>query len=105
MDPVINRVTRDDNFLNEAINKACTFFKCGILPELVAKWYTRLPTSTVEESQASTSTDLPEFNSNAEETWCYCQKPELGKMVMGEEDNCKIAKVVVGTSRNTTSHF
>ena len=87
---VINRVARDDDFLNEAIDKACTFFKCGILPKLVAKWHTRLPTSTVEESLASTSTDLPEFNSNAEERWCYCKKPESGKMIMSEEDNCKI---------------
>ena len=40
---------------------------CGFLSELVTKWYTCLPTSTVEKSPASTSTDLPEFNSNGEE--------------------------------------
>ena len=34
---VINRIERDDNFLEKAIDKATTFFKYSILPELFGK--------------------------------------------------------------------
>ena len=38
---VIIRIDLDEQFVTEAIDKATTFFKYGILPEVVAKWYTR----------------------------------------------------------------
>jgi len=37
---VVKRIERDDTFLLEAIAKATNFYKYGILPELVGKWYT-----------------------------------------------------------------
>ena len=50
---VVNRIKRDDSFLMEAINKATKFYKYGILPELVGKWYTRTPSITVSSTQAA----------------------------------------------------
>ena len=39
----------------EAIDKATNFYKYGILPELVGKWYTRTPPITVPSTQAASS--------------------------------------------------
>lgn len=89
---IVNRIERDEDFLKEAIPKATTFFKYGLLPELIAKWYTRpltsetgsLPTTEEEESEF-----LPtEPDSGGK--WCYCKQGESGKMIMCESGNCNI---------------
>ncbi len=37
------RINKNDSFLNTAIEKATTFFKYALLPELLGKWYTKPP--------------------------------------------------------------
>ena len=86
---IVNRIERDDTFLIEASDKATKFFKYGILPELVGKWYTRPPNITVLSSQASTS-GSPSQGANTQETWCYCNKEESGTMIFCENDKCQI---------------
>ena len=56
---VIIRINRDKVFLADAIDKVTTFFKYGVLPKLIAKWYTRplsFSTDTETSSQALSTT-------------------------------------------------
>ena len=48
-------INKDEAFLTDAIDKATTFFKYGILPELIAKWYTR-PSSFSTDTETSSQT-------------------------------------------------
>ena len=89
---VVNRIERNDRFLDKAIEKATVFFKYGVVPELVGKWYTRSPPIPVCPmiSSSQDSEETKEADTASEETWCYCKKEESGKMIMCENDNCKI---------------
>ncbi len=42
-DVVIERITTDLDYLNSFIEKIEQFFKYGMLPEIIGKWYTRKP--------------------------------------------------------------
>ena len=73
---VIIRINIDEAFLFEAIDKATTFFKYGVLPELVAKWYTRPSYSSIHaktSSQALAISSDPQESTVAEK-YCFCQK-------------------------------
>ena len=52
---LILRILRDDRFLNDTVNKATKFFTHAILPELIAKWYTRVPSNTAQDMQQDSS--------------------------------------------------
>lgn len=87
---VVNRIMRDDDFLKEAIDKATVFFKYGILPELVGKWYTRPPPVLSSETEPVDLSTKGEEVTDSEKTWCYCKQVESGKMIMCESEHCKI---------------
>lgn len=40
---VVLRIDLADDFITQAFEEATAFFKFGILPELVGKWYTKAP--------------------------------------------------------------
>ena len=50
---VIIRINRDEVFLTDAIDKATTFFKYGVLPELITKWYTRPSSFSIDTETSS----------------------------------------------------
>ena len=86
----INRIKRNDAFLMETIDKATKFFKYGILPELVGKWYTRSPQIMDPSlSQACTSAS-PGKETDTPETWCYCNTEESGTMIFCDNERCPI---------------
>ena len=85
---VIIRIDLDEQFVTEAIDKATTFFKYGILPEIVAKWYTRETSPVLTESHVHDPT--PESESDTDDKWCYCGDGEHGEMIGCDGDNCKI---------------
>ena len=87
-DLVIIRIDLDEQFVTEAIDKATTFFKYGILPEIVAKWYTRETSPVLTESHVHDPT--PESESDTDDKWCYCGDGEHGEMIGCDGDNCKI---------------
>ena len=106
---VVIRIERDDSFLMEAIDKATKFYKYGILPELVGKWYTRTPSIAVPSTQATssglssqasrasallpspqTSTSVSLSQGDSQETWCYCKTEESGTMILCENEHCPI---------------
>ncbi len=49
---IVLRIEKDELFLEEAMDKANDFFKYGILPELLANWYTKLQSSSQVPEQA-----------------------------------------------------
>lgn len=72
----------------DAIDKATTFFKYGVLPELIAKWYTQ-PSSISTSSSQELLTSGKNESSNAE-LWCYCRMGESGTMIGCDNKNCPI---------------
>jgi hypothetical protein len=77
------------------MDKATEFFKYGVLPELVGKWYTRVPLTSPdmqlpmqESSSSSEPTKTPQ--TSTEQKWCYCNGEESGNMIGCENDDCAI---------------
>ena len=90
---VIIRINIDEAFLIEAIDKATTFFKYGVLPELVAKWYTR--PSYYSSIHAQTSSQALAISSDPQEStsakkYCFCHNEESGTMIFCDKKNCPI---------------
>ena len=56
---VVNSIEQDDTFLWEAIDKATNFYKYGILPELVGKWYTAASSGLSGQALSHGSALLP----------------------------------------------
>ena len=84
---VIQRVLKDEAFIQSNMQIARSFFKYAVLPEVVGKWYTRGPiaqsdgvvpavptatVSTVEEGNDDDSEDESRLR-------CYCEQPSLDK--------------------------
>ena len=83
---VIRVLIDEDN----AVSKATVFYKIGILPELLGKWYSRAPTYptivtdlTQDESSACSTSSMADC-------WCFCRNGEYGKMVLCDSSNCAI---------------
>ena len=83
---IVERIPIDEQFLAEALEKASSFFIHCILPELLGKWYSRLPvtTSCSKESLATSQQSPPDS------TWCFFQSGESGKMIACDNKDCKI---------------
>ena len=92
----VESIPVDTEFLESVIEHVTGFFKYGILPEIVGKWYTRkpiadsqgvvqLPSSHDQEESTSEETE-----SETNELWCYCQQPGYGEMIMCDNPECTI---------------
>jgi len=79
----IERIYPDNEFWEEALTKSTKFYRVGILPEILGKWYSR-PVA-VEESDA-------EIESDGESgPWCYCKEDIQGSKLIGcDNEQCKI---------------
>ena len=87
-DLIVIRTSLDELFMEETIAKAKIFFKHGILPELLGKWYSR------PAMHLSTNTS-PNYNASSvglagEQSWCFCRKEEEGEMILCDNSNCPI---------------
>ena len=81
------------------MDKASKFFTHAVLPEVVAKWYTRVPSPNtelvpdVQQHDSAQSTSNADNVDNTPETsrkWCYCNEEECGKMIGCDNENCLI---------------
>ncbi|XP_065916067.1 uncharacterized protein [Dysidea avara] len=75
------RIYPDEQKIGECINHAEAFFKICLLPELLAKWYSRkvvMPDQTVSASVV-----------NSKYIYCYCKKDIGGEMVGCDNPDCK----------------
>ena len=94
---IVERINPDHEFLSSALEKSTEFFKYGILPELLGKWYTKLPSqlqvSTSESSSVSPrentllSSEIAESLCSEDisfppeeytQVWCFCRMDESG---------------------------
>ena len=66
-DIIIQRILPDPQFIESALEKSTNFFKYAILPELLGKYYTTLP------SKAYNSVTVVDKH-GGQELWCYCRK-------------------------------
>ena len=107
---VVLRIEKDVACLEEAMYKATEFFKYGILPELVAKWYKKISYTQLQETHASitistqyrlsvqfsniqdahSSNTLTSTMEMTGKKYCYCKKEKPGKMIGCDGDNCSI---------------
>ena len=96
----ILRIEPDDDFIAQAFDNATSFFKYGILLELVSKWHTKsrvyrhvLVTANGQDSSSDISAHSPErgcTTQNGEEAWCYCRGKEEVEMIFCENYVCPI---------------
>ena len=90
--------------------KATEFFKYGILPELVAKWYSKRSYTQLQETHASitmsthyrllvqysniqdahSSNTLTSTMEMTGQKYCNCKKEKTGEMINCDGDNCSI---------------
>ena len=84
-DIVIQRILPDPDFIESAIDKCTNLFKYAILPELLGKYYTRLPSQMVDTTVVVDAQETP-----SSDIWCYCRKGEYGEMIKCESGHCKI---------------
>ena len=72
------RINLDKDFIKNSIEKATAFYKYGVLPELVGKWYTKAasmsPSNSKEDASPVHVTNQSHLKDSA--TWCYCNKSE-----------------------------
>ena len=91
----------DEGFLVNAIAKATLFFKYGVLPELLVKWYTKavcIPIATEPKAgNPGTSGSINIISRTTDNTttarhkkWCYCNQEESGKMIACDSEWCPI---------------
>ena len=79
---IVERVSINEQFLAMALEKATKFYTNGVLPEVLGKWYSKLP-----EYQTSRSTE-PMNTDN--QVWCYCKGSEDGEMIGCDNTECDI---------------
>ena len=70
----IERIDPDPAFWALNVGKAEEFIRKGVLPELLAKWYSRPPE--------------PEPVSLNRERFCYCREGESGEMIACDNNDC-----------------
>ncbi|XP_038064512.1 uncharacterized protein LOC119734942 [Patiria miniata] len=82
--PHIERIFPNDVFLKENVEKAKLFFKVGILPELLGKWYT---TSNVGEGYT-----IAECSSQTQvNVCCFCREANTGHgMIECQSTECRV---------------
>lgn len=56
------------------------------MPELVGKWYSKIPSSPKVSAAVSSekSSSAPEYR------WCYCKGDDVGEMIFCEGESCLI---------------
>ncbi len=92
---VIQRIYPDEEFMSIALEKATLFFKLGVLPELLGKWYSKAPVYLTTDSARvdSGKCDAPQSSGDhqmATEVWCFCRQKESGQMIACDSEQCPI---------------
>ena len=92
----IENIMFDNEMWKDICEKSKHIFTTAILPELVGKFYSRLPFSqplsthpnNIEKPVSKANVDCA--SSKPEELWCFCAQVESGKMVLCDNDDCDI---------------
>ncbi len=85
----IERINKDQEFWDTCVQRAEHFIRTSILPELLAKWYTR--SNKIYAIAFDTPGSSKEGSSNCmEKLYCYCNQPESGDMIGCDNVDCPI---------------
>ena len=90
------RILEDTEFFNSKFDDVKHFFIYGVLPEIVGKWYTRGPVADLSgavplpTTSSTDTTDLTEEDTDDGRSWCFCNQPSYGDMIMCDHKNCSI---------------
>ena len=79
----VERILPDKGFIEECIQKSEHFFKVCILPELLARWYSREEVMPTQTAAATTS-----LTTSGEYVYCYCKEDRGGEMVGCDNSEC-----------------
>ena len=79
----VERILPDKQFIEQCIQKSEHFFKVCILPELLARWYSREEVMPTQTTLATTS-----LTANGEYIYCYCKEDRGGEMVGCDNTDC-----------------
>ena len=86
------------NFFEDCLEKARNFFVYGILPEIVGKWYTRIPVAESDGTVLTPAVDISDNSNNDVDDdddngrcWCYCCQPSFGDMIRCDNKQCSIS--------------
>ncbi|CAC5418196.1 unnamed protein product [Mytilus coruscus] len=86
----IEQIVFNNELWKEICDKSKHLFITAILPELIEKFYSRLP----NRQQPVVNNNLCETESkskdNEEELWCFCAQVESGKMIYCDNEECPI---------------
>ena len=52
------RIIPNKTFIDSAIDQATKFYKFGVLPELIGKWYSKIPTFSGSDSSLQIATNI-----------------------------------------------
>lgn len=91
----IERITFDECFWEANVAKVQHLFEVGIMPELLGRWFSRLPEQPTDTQPASNpnpshpcSDRDKELSTATTDKYCYCQGDEYGEMVGCDNDDC-----------------
>lgn len=80
----VERIERINTFFEEKVKLAHHFFKFGVLPELIGKFYSQPQLQTLD---TGLKTDAEESNSDV---WCYCRQNIDSMLTACDYESCKI---------------
>ena len=92
----IEQIMFDEILWNTICEKSKHIFVTAILPELVGKFYARLPFSNkplplcCTSDNAKLNKDSVKLNKVQEDIWCFCAQVESGKIIFCDNEECPI---------------
>ena len=91
----IERIYLNKDFIRNAFDRASTFIKVGVLPELVGKWFSKAPlhqgsTATTDRQNAVSSTVTRSTDGREKKLYCICQQEESGRMIACDNEACPV---------------
>ncbi|CAC5396060.1 unnamed protein product [Mytilus coruscus] len=88
----IEQIVFNNELWKEICDKSKHLFITAILPELIGKFYSRLPNRQPLKPVVNNNLCEKESKSkdNEEELWCFCAQVESGKMIYCDNEECPI---------------
>ena len=91
----IERIYPNKDSIRNAFDKASTFIKVGVLPELVGKWYSKAllcqgSTATTDRQNAVSSIVTRSTDSEERKLYCIYQQEESGRMITCDNKACPV---------------
>ena len=79
---MLNASTHNMIFFESTVEKIVEFYKQAVMPELLGKWYTKMPVMPLVSSN-SASTTVQWDNFPPKDVWCYCKQLEDDRAMIG----------------------